>query len=427
MILSEILASISTFTALIAMTGLAITGYYFHRTWLQPGNFFSLFWLLLTLIPLLIAPENPVYPFGIWYIFSFSLALLLGSLVWSFIDPNTRLGKALTVAGNKLDRYSKTLLQLTIVFITVSLIGVLLLLLYGINRYGLDMNIFSLSTLPNLYYVDRDTGIFTLPWAVKGFMYFVYVASLSGGSAILFAKGKMKLICLLPLLIALLQGTILAVRSGFLLSIVLWLSGWLAVKVLVNDLKFQPRTVVISLIGFSLFIFLFISVRWLRSGADDPFLILYLLENVRISMFGHISAFSTWMRDYHYTGLSFGSNTFSGPLDLIGIQEREIGYYKENVLLSSALYTNIFTVFRGLVQDFSIPGTLVVAFGSGMAASISFDRCLHGKFIWLIPLSFFYAFTIYSPIISIFNYTSVLMAWCIFFVVLLLLNKKLLL
>ena len=427
MILSEVLASISTFTALIAMTGLAITGYYFHRTWLQPGNFFSLFWLLLTLIPLLIAPENPVYPFGIWYIFSFSLALLLGSLVWSFIDPNTRLGKALTVAGNKLDRYAKTLLQLTIVFITVSLIGVLLLLLYGINRYGLDMNIFSLSTLPNLYYVDRDTGIFTLPWAVKGFMYFVYVASLSGGSAILFAKGKMKLICLLPLLIALLQGTILAVRSGFLLSIVLWLSGWLAVKVLVNDLKFQPRTVVISLIGFSLFIFLFISVRWLRSGADDPFLILYLLENVRISMFGHISAFSTWMRDYHYTGLSFGLNTFSGPLDLIGIQMREIGYYKERVFLSSALYTNIYTVFRGLVQDFSIPGTLIIAFGSGMAARISFDRCLHGKFVWLIPLSLFYAFTMYSPIISIFNYNSIMMAWLIFFVFLSLLHKKLIL
>ena len=117
MILSWGLASISTFTALIAMTGLAITGYYFHRTWLQPGNFFSLFWLLLTLIPLLIAPENPVYPFGIWYIFSFSLALLLGSLVWSFIDPNTKLAKALTVADNKLDRYAKTLLQLTIVFI----------------------------------------------------------------------------------------------------------------------------------------------------------------------------------------------------------------------------------------------------------------------------------------------------------------------
>ena len=85
MILSQALSSIGTFTALIAMTGLTITGYYFHRTWVQPGNFFSLFWLLLTLIPLLIAPENPVYPFGVWYIFSFSLALLLGSLVLSLI------------------------------------------------------------------------------------------------------------------------------------------------------------------------------------------------------------------------------------------------------------------------------------------------------------------------------------------------------
>jgi hypothetical protein len=167
----------------------------------------------------------------IWYIFSFSLALLLGSLVWSFIDPNTRLGKALTAVGNKLDRYAKTLLQLTIVFIILSFIGVVLLLLYGINRYALDMNIFSLSTLPNLYYIDRNTGIFTIPWAVKGFMYFVYTASLLGGLTTRFAEGRMKLICLLPLLIALLQGTILAVRSGFLLSIVLWLSGWLAVKV----------------------------------------------------------------------------------------------------------------------------------------------------------------------------------------------------
>ena len=426
MISSETLVGISTVTALIAMAALAITGRIFYKTWLQPGSFFSLFWFLLTLIPLIISPENPVYPLGIWYIFSFSLAVLLGSLNWALINPNTRLGKALTIA-DKSDRYAKILLQLTSVFIILSFIGALLLLLYGINRYGLDMNIFSLFTLPNLYYVDRDTGIFTLPWTVKGFMYFVYVASLSGGSAILFAKGKMKLICLLPLLVALLQGAILAVRSGFLLSIVLWLSGWLAVKVLVNDLKFRPRTVVISLIGFSLFIFLFISVKWLRSGADDPFLILYLLENVRIGMFGHISAFSTWMRDYHYTGLSFGSNTFSGPLDLIGIQEREIGYYKENVLLSSALYTNIYTVFRGLVQDFSIPGTLVIAFGLGMAGSISYDRCLHGKFIWLIPLSLFYAFTMYSPIISIFNDNSAIMAWVIISVPLLMINKKLIL
>ena len=136
---------------------------------------------------------------------------------------------------------------------------------------------------------------------------------------------------------------------------------------------------------------------------------------------------TTWMKNYHFTGLSFGTNTFSGPLDNLGIIEREIGYYTDRVVLSSTLYTNIYTAFRGMIQDFSIPGTLIAAFGSGMAASISYDRCLHGKFIWLVPLSLFYAFTMYTPIISIFNYTSVMMAWIILFVILLFFNKKLIL
>ena len=95
--------------------------------------------------------------------------------------------------------------------------------------------------------------------------------------------------------------------------------------------------------------------------------------------------------------------------------------------LYSNLYTNIYTAFRGFVQDFSIPGALIVAFGAGMGASISFDRCLHQKSMWLVPLSLFYAFTMYTPIISIFNYTSVIMTWIILFVILLFLNKKLIL
>jgi hypothetical protein len=152
-----------------------------------------------------------------------------------------------------------------------------------------------------------------------------------------------------------------------------------------------------------------------------------MVDNIRIGMFSHITGFTTWMKNYHFTGLSFGTNTFSGPLDNLGIIEREIGYYTDRVLLSSSLYTNIYTAFRGMIQDFSIPGTLIAAFGSGMAASISFDRCLHGKFIWLVPLSLFYAFTMYTPIISIFNYTSVMMAWIILFVILLFFNKKLIL
>ena len=405
---------------------MAMISRFFSRTWLEPGSFFLLVWILYIFIPVLVAPENTIYIFSIWYIFSFSLAVLLGSTVWNHLEPVSRLDKALTTGAN-LDRYTNTLFNFTLIFILLSAIGVAVLLVAGIKRYNLVADLFSLSSLPNLFYVDRDTGIFQLPWQIKGFIYFTYTASLIGGFTFKLFQDKKKIFCFIPLFIAFLYGVVLAFRSGIILSIILWLSGWLGSKVYLQDFKFRPQTIIFSLVSFMILIILFISVSWLRSGADDPFLIMVFLDNARISYFGHLSAFSTWLNDYHYVGLTFGANTFSGPLDLLGIIEREIGFYKENILLTNSVYTNIFTVFRGLIEDFSIPGTLIVGFGIGMLARLAFNRCSYGHFLWMIPLTLYYAFVLYSPIISLFNYNSAIMAWVITAIPLILIRKKLIL
>ena len=405
---------------------MAMISRFFSRTWLEPGSFFLLVWILYIFIPVLVAPENTIYIFSIWYIFSFSLAVLLGSTVWNHLEPVSRLDKALTTGAN-LDRYTNTLFNFTLIFILLSAIGVAVLLVAGIKRYNLVADLFSLSSLPNLFYVDRDTGIFQLPWQIKGFIYFTYTASLIGGFTFKLFQDKKKIFCFIPLFIAFLYGVVLAVRSGIILSIILWLSGWLGSKVYLQDFKFRPQTIIFSLVSFMILIILFISVSWLRSGADDPFLIMVFLDNARISYFGHLSAFSTWLNDYHYVGLTFGANTFSGPLDLLGIIEREIGFYKENILLTNSVYTNIFTVFRGLIEDFSIPGTLIVGFGVGMLARLAFNRCSYGHFLWMLPLTLYYAFVLYSPIISLFNYNSAIMAWVITAIPLILIRKKLIL
>ena len=420
------LALVSLITVLIAMLSLAVISRLYSRSWLEPGSFFLLVWVLYIFIPVLVAPENRIYPFGIWYIFSFSLAVLLGSLVWNKLEPVSRLDKALTT-GARLDRYNNTLFNFTMIFVLLSAIGVAVLLVAGIKRYNLVTDLYSLSSLPNLFYVDRDTGIFQLPWQIKGFLYFTYTASLICGFTFKLFHGKKKLFCLLPLLIAFLNGVILAVRSGIILTIMLWLSGWFGSKVYLQDFKFRPQTVMFSLVSFMILIIIFISVRWLRGGADDPFLLMVFLDNVRISYFGHLSAFSTWLNDYHYVALTFGTSTFSGPLDFLGIIEREIGFYKENIFLANSVYTNIFTVFRGLIEDFSIPGTLIIGFGIGALARLSFNKCSYGQYMWVIPLTLYYAFVLYSPIISLFNYNSAIMAWVITAIPLLLIRKKLIL
>ena len=151
------------------------------------------------------------------------------------------------------------------------------------------------------------------------------------------------------------------------------------------------------------------------------------LDDARISYFGHISAFSTWLNDYHYVGLTFGANTFSGPLDLLGLIKREIGFYKENIYLANGSYTNVFTIFRGLIDDFSIPGTLIIGFGIGVFARLAFNKCSYGHFMWMIPLTLYYSFVLYSPIISLFNYNSAIMAWVITAIPLVLIRKRLIL
>ena len=420
------LALVSLITVLLAMIALAVVSRLYSRSWLEPGSFFLMVWFCFIVLPLIVAPENTIYPFSIWYIFSFAVAILLGSVVWNKVDPTTKLNKALTMVV-PLDRYANIMLSFTFVFTAISMAGVVALIFFGLGRYNLIPDLFSLSSLPNLFYVDRDTGIFTLSWPVKGLMYLVYTAALLGGITYRLLQEWKRYFCLLPLLVALLYGLTLAVRSGIILSMILWFSGWCGAKVYMKDQTFKIKTVGLTAVSLIFFLFIFISVNWLRSDADESFLIMALLDNARITYFGHLTAFSTWINGYQYKSLAFGANTFSGPLDLLGLIDRKIGFYEENIYLSGRGYTNIFTFFRGLVEDFSIPGTLLVGFVIGLLARLVYNRCCYGQCLWLLPLTLFYAFILYSPIISIFNYNSAIMAWVITSIPLVLVHKRLLL
>ena len=85
--------------------------------------------------------------------------------------------------------------------------------------------------------------------------------------------------------------------------------------------------------------------------------------------------------------------------------------------------TNIFTAFRGIIYDFSIPGALVISFFTGFLGSIIYMKASSGKFVAMILLSMIYAFIFYSPLISIFHYNSILISWIIAFIIFII-NKK---
>jgi hypothetical protein len=64
-------------------------------------------------------------------------------------------------------------------------------------------------------------------------------------------------------------------------------------------------------------------------------------------------------------------------------------------------------------MDFSIIGTGMIMILIGWFGSITYENVIRGKLFFLIPLTLFYAFTLYSPLISIFHYNSLIMSWVI--------------
>jgi oligosaccharide repeat unit polymerase len=214
-------------------------------------------------------------------------------------------------------------------------------------------------------------------------------------------------------------------RATILFSVVLFISGLFSSYIILkNDNNIFSS--IGSLFSFgSIFLFLLFSwtlLQWLRGGGDSEFIFYPIINSIKSAVLGSSTVFTTWLQNYNqHDAMSFGLYTFAGPLDIIGFNERQLGFYSEFVSLPNG-YSNIYTAFRGLIHDFTLTGSILVCFCIGIFAQLSYQRCRDGNIIWLIPLSLFFAFTLFSPFISIFSSNSATMAWVISFFVLI--NRK---
>jgi len=385
-----------------------------HHTWLNPGAFFSLTWFLFCLAPVLFAMEFEVKPYGVWVITAIAVSVTLGSLVGLTINEGSE------VHPNK-ERSLETIQTVIPVFIFVlslaSLLGVVLLYFFGISRFNLTTSLLNLLILPNEFSVDRYQGIAAFPIHIRILMYLIFPASLLGGFCFTSAgtKGK-SFLFLVPVIISLMYGSLLTTRSTILLAIILWTAGYLGSRVFFIDQLdrlFKPKTLLVFFVSFVGFTLLFAGTQILRQQSNTV-LIDQLIMKLKVYFFGYLPAFSTWVDKYHNDHLGLGTLTFAGPFNLLGLIQRKLGFYEDIVVLGSS-HTNVYTALRGLITDFSLPGTIIISVLIGSTTSVAFRKCLDGAVYWLIPLTMFYAYTLYSPLISIFNYNSVMVAWVMMF------------
>ena len=382
-----------------------------NSSWLSPPVFFSSLWSFFILVPLIFAPQYPVDSFGLWIITLFVYAVGIGSFIGNNIIKNQ-------IIFNNIKLNEKTFKPLFLIvegMIILSSIGLILLFYFGLSRFSLSNSLIDLLLLPNQFSMDRYTDVVVMPISIRLLMYFLFPASLTAGVVFRFVEKRWhKVVLLLPIFLSIGYAFILTTRSTIILSLVLWFSGFFAAKILKQDAKtnfFKIQSLLLTLFFGVCFIGIFILTAWLREAGGE-FIFSAMVENTRAYFFGYLSSFTQWAQNYNYNKLSMGLITFAGPADLMGLTDRGPGFYNEISILGQS-HTNIFTALRGIIHDYSILGGFIFFLLFGLLSTLAFKQCIKNKILWIIPLSIFYAFTIYSPLISIFNYNSIIAAWVI--------------
>jgi oligosaccharide repeat unit polymerase len=397
--------------AVMAMGVLAVAGRLRAGDWLAPSVFAPLVWLFYMALPLVGAPDYEVHPAALWKIVSLVLMVQLGAMsaeVPGRTAPSLP-ARTLRFPQTLIDR----LLAATSACSLLSLAGTVYLAHLTLGKYDVQRSLDGLLDLGPLLSAERYVDGSNYPTVVRALVAWIYPAALMGGLAYPFAATRrQRLVALSAFVPALMLAVITAVRSGLLFAVVCGTSAYLSVNVCVGAGRYRPfRAKFIAGVvgGVAAAVCFALLIQVLRGGVDQGYDLSATWAHVRSGVFGYLSTFSEWNREGS-TEVSWGFYSFAGLFDMFGLRPREIGVYLTSINLGGS-DTNIYTAFRGLIEDFSYPGALLVLFAVGFGSGYAYRRSVGGSHRWVVALAGFYAVCIWSHICSLFVYNGLVLAW----------------
>ncbi|MCD0480329.1 oligosaccharide repeat unit polymerase [Chryseobacterium sp. LC2016-29] len=221
-------------------------------------------------------------------------------------------------------------------------------------------------------------------------------------------KKKYIYLSLLPgLLVTLTQNTKLVLISSLLAIIV----GIIVQNIVINNklIRMKFKTIFYTSIGFIIFYGLMVFSFVARIGKFDANS--FGVANSKIASYvAHMPALDHWLRTFDFSNMikSYGVKTFFGITNTLGIVERKSGIFTEFFVFKDSgqdFQTNIYTVYRFLIEDFGFTGTmfffLIIAF---IFSLLRYTNNVVMKFTVLSMLVFFIFNSYVSSIWAYFSY-----------------------
>jgi len=391
---------------------------------LEPAGIFAIIWIVSVILVLMLQHYIVLRFEGILYIVIGVISFMLGTIFCdAFYHP----------INNTTTQYTfRKEWALPLLLILVA--GAMVNPLYSIILHG-----FSLQALLDMREMlemnkgiseDRYSGAEHSNMINQFFLIFCYAAPLFGGFSYRLVGKLTKVVCLLTLIPGMFIALTQSMKMGMVTGFILWFTGYFICSFCYGTpLKIKLRNILYSLGGlFGFFAILFTSMVF-RTGEISERTIHDISEKFIAYAFGQFHCFDIWYTSATSTSLSWGSKTFMGISNVIGLEERTQGVYAEFHQIGQNGYygmANIFTIFRSLIEDFGVVGTILVLFLIGIATKASMKNliCKNHFYLNQVFITAAYAYLMWSFATSFFTYTSYIAMFFVAYVLFRILQKE---
>jgi oligosaccharide repeat unit polymerase len=386
------------------------------ESWFAPAAFVGLVWSFFIGVSLLVV-EYPIPGPGMWMLVLLIVAIQLGALIVHQLRPRTR-ASGHTSSVSEFDSLIAPCRRYSLVCTTVALAGCIYFLFTSLEQFGLSFTWIGVLEVGARWTMMRYDDVLE-PWSVRVLVTWLHPAALLGG--ILFACGSKRLDRLIgaaTLLPAVADGILAGARAAILLGLVCWIGGYVSTRCVRDRGRlplFSARNCISLLLAGISLVGMFAGIDAVRDSKWYQAFVLDFREQKLVTyMFGSPAAFAGWYAHADISEAELGARTFAGEFDLLGIKTRTIGRYTAlSNVVAGAEESNVYTFFRGLIEDFTPFGAVVVGACIGGLASWAYlmgSRNVGGAVFWL---SAFYSSMLFSPIISLFSFNGILLAWVV--------------
>ena len=380
-------------------------------SWYSPAAFFAAFWCVFGGLPLIGSPVS-VAPAGMLFVAGASAAVLAGARIAQRWRPAVRAPRAAPT--------EPPMLGWLIAACTLLGLAVVAIIVYDVETGSNGTRLISFGAVVETIHrlaVARNGGTWEEPAAARVLTTAMYLgAMLSGVMLGLRTSPWSRWLSLLVFVPSVMVTIVLTTRSSLLLPLALAVSAYLATAIVSGNaptLTLKRAALLAGLIfvvtaGF----FLVQMARYAGWASGRPEAV---LQSMWFNLFPYLGVFSIWFSNHAVDTTShpaLGQYTFAGFFDLLHIHSRVAGLYTDQVVINGDQY-NVYTAFRGLIQDFTIPGALVFLALVGFGAQLAYGRVRSGDIRFAGVLAAFYAATLWSFVVDVFIYNTIALAFVV--------------